>query len=100
MGLVDTGAWICCLGSRNLQTLGYDPESGSVLKAQTAAGVVAVRTVRISSVSLAGKRLEDVEIAVVDALGAGVRFIIGWNVLKRFRLAYDPGTSVLQLDPV
>jgi aspartyl protease family protein len=93
--LVDTGATFVTMSGDNASLLKIDYRKGTYSSAQTAAAVVPVWQIKLSSVSIGGIELKNVE-ATVIAGEQPVDVLLGNSFLRRTRI--QQAGSVLEIE--
>ncbi len=97
---LDTGATYTMIPWQAAIALGLNPEIAEErIEILTASGTVRVPLVRLTSLSVSGKRFKDVQAVVHDLPARGlVDGLLGLNVLKDSRLILDFRQGVLEIE--
>lgn len=92
--VVDTGASLVSLGAADARRLGLDLSRAETMVAQTAAGAVAVRKVRLDSVAVGGVTVQGVD-ALVHENDLPVA-LLGMSFLNRMEIRREGDTLTLK----
>ena len=96
--LVDTGATYTSISNDLAKRLGYDTERGPSTVVNTAAGPKRVRVVRLTSLSLAGYNVRNLDVFVLP-VEAGARVnLLGLNFLNFFKFSVDSKRREFRLE--
>lgn len=93
--VVDTGANIVVLNSRQAARIGVDAEAGTPTRVQTAGAVINARRVVLDSVSVGGIRVDTVAAAVIDGEFPATA-LLGMSYLKHVDLSDEGGIMTLR----
>ena len=93
--VVDTGANIVVLNSRQAARIGVDAEAGTPSRVQTAGAVINARQVVLDSVSVGGIRVDTVAAAVIDGEFPATA-LLGMSYLKHVELSDEGGIMTLR----
>ena len=97
--VVDTGASTVVLPSSMIEPLGFSEEELEEDEAETANGVVAVKTGTLRSVRVGQATAGDVSVGFVADEQIGNQHLLGMSFLDRFRLTIDEKTNRVILLP-
>ena len=95
--MVDTGANIVALNSRQAESLGVDFRSGAPTKVATASGVVDAWVVMLDSVDVGGIRVDRVEASVIEG-GYPATILLGMTYLRHVEMKEKNGILHLSRD--
>jgi aspartyl protease family protein len=95
--MVDTGANIVALNSRQAESLGVDFRSGTPTRVATASGVVEAWVVMLDSVDVGGIRVERVEASVIEG-GYPATILLGMTYLRHVEMKEKNGILHLSRD--
>ena len=95
--LIDAGATYCVFSRDDVLHLGYRLTALASVPVATAGGVIRAPQVLIASIEMLGVRRSRVPALVKDLEGSGVKALIGWSFLDRFRLTIDARRRYLTL---
>ena len=77
--------------------VGYDLTAATYVPIATAGGVIRAPQLIVTAVDVLGFRRLRVSALVKDLEGSGVKALIGWSFLDRFRLTVDARRNSLTL---
>ncbi|MFK7828874.1 MAG: TIGR02281 family clan AA aspartic protease [Congregibacter sp.] len=93
--IVDTGANVVALNSEHARAVGIAEHEGQKTQVTTAGSVVPARTVQLTSVSVGGIRIENVEATIID--GEFPRqILLGMSFLRHVELEDRSGVLTLR----
>ena len=95
--LIDTGATYCVFSRDDVLHLGYDLTAAASVPVATAGGVIRAPRVTMMAIDVLGFRRLRVLALVKDLEGSGVKALIGWSFLDRFRVTIDARRRFLEL---
>ena len=95
--LIDTGATYCVFSRVDMLHVGYDLTAATYVPIATAGGVIRAPQLIVTAVDVLGFRRLRVSALVKDLEGSGVKALIGWSFLDRFRLTVDARRNSLTL---
>ncbi|MEB3206772.1 MAG: retropepsin-like aspartic protease, partial [Vampirovibrionales bacterium] len=99
--IFDTGATYTAISQETAKSLHLDYSNAEWVTITTANGRIAVPKLKLSSLSVNGVILKDVEVTVLDfPAGSGYGGLLGLSVIRRFHVTIDPVGSQLVLRPV
>ncbi len=100
--LIDTGASLSVISKASFQNLsgGNIAQYQNQVRMNTAGGQVIAPVYRFKSITIAGRKLNDINVAVVDMPQSNAyQGLLGMNFLKFFQFEIDQEQSLLFLDP-
>ncbi len=97
--IVDTGASAIVLPASSIGALGFPPQGLIDGWAETAGGVVRMKSGRLASVTVGAAHQRDVEVAFIDDQQIGRKALLGMSFLDRYRLTLDDANSRIVLEP-
>ena len=102
--ILDTGAAITTITPEAAQKAGAAPPPGAITRRVTVVGgrVLEVPVTRLRALGLSEYAVEDVDVVVVDGLPhrSSVQGLLGYDVLRHFRVTLDREARQLVLEPV
>jgi aspartyl protease family protein len=93
--IVDTGANIVALNSRDARAIGIADNAGVAVSVQTAGAVVPARQVQLDSVDVGGIRIESVAATVIDGPQPSVA-LLGMSFLQHVEMEDRAGVLTLR----
>jgi clan AA aspartic protease (TIGR02281 family) len=96
--LIDTGATYTSISSAVARQLGYDPERGPSTIVNTAGGPKRVRIVQLTSLSLAGYSVRNLDVFILPAEAGSLINLLGLNFLKYFKYSVDSKRREFRLE--
>ena len=97
--LIDTGATYCVVSHEDVLHLGYNLTEATHVPVATAGGLIRAPQLTVTAIEVLGFRRLRVPALVKDLEGSGVKALIGWSFLDRFRLIIDAKRKWLELSP-
>ena len=99
--IFDTGATYTAISRETAKSLNLDYATAEWVTITTANGRIAVPKLKLSSLSVNGVVLKDVEVTVLYfPPGSGYGGLLGLSVIRRFHVTIDPMGNQLVLRPV
>ena len=95
--LLDTGASYCMLTENDATDLGDAVTRARRITVATAAGLIRIPRIHLMAIEVLGFRRIRVPVLVKDLAESGLKAIIGWSFLDRFRLTIDARRRYLEL---
>ena len=95
--LLDTGATYCVFSWDDVLQLGYNVTSATSVPVARAGGIIHAPQVIMTAIDLLGFRRLRVPALVKNLEGSGVKALIGWSFLDRFRVTIDARRRTLEL---
>lgn len=95
--IVDTGADYIVLPKSLMEPLGFDQDSTTVSRLQTANGVIDALIGSLAQLRIGYETVANVEAAFVDDRQLGGAKLLGMNVLKRYRFTLDDKRQTITL---
>jgi len=100
LAYIDTGATYCIAPFETIEKIGYEPaNSKEIIPINTASGLIHAPLVRIKSLNVLGKVVENVEILCHNIPNVSrIEGLLGLNYLKHFKLTIDFPKGTLALE--